>query len=138
MEPDKQNNSLTDRIQKSLEKAVAALEVAASNLERLTDAVLQAFLRGLDRTYQWLVKAVKYVKEYLIRAGKALARLLLVGFKLMLFYLPGIICIVLYFPTKWLIFLIIGLFWILLISALVLTSRGRTVANNGMHQSGNP
>lgn len=139
MKPERQKLSLVDRVQKSLERAVAILEAAASNLERLTDAVLQAFLQYLDRTYQWLVKAVKYVKEYLIRAGKALGRLVLVEFKLFLFYLPGVICLLIYFPSKWSILLIIGCVWILLITALVITSRGKkSVANNGVHRIGEP
>lgn len=129
MQRGRQKGSLIDRIQASIEKAAEALESMASNLERLTDAVLQAALRCLDRTYQWLVRAVKYVKEYLIRIGKALIRIVVVGFKLLLFYMPGVIFIALYFPTEWTILLIVGCLWVLLISALVLTSKGKPNAN---------
>ena len=95
---------------------IQGLEYLTKWLQRFFERLVTSFLDFPKRALEWLIIAVRRIGTNLIRLSLAIGKLLIVIFKLGLFYLPGIIAILagVYNHNVWLISL--GASWIVLIT----------------------
>jgi len=91
----------------------------------ITDTFFDRVLRGLDTLATRLETAIRYVYDYLAKMVEDLIRLLSSLFIICLFYLPSVIFILLYVVTEWAPLLVIGIVWALLLTALLIKSKGK-------------
>jgi len=112
-----------------MDEFIQALEDAAKGIQRFFEQLLTGLLDILERTYQWLVAVANRVGSYLARLFTAMGKLLVALFKLGLFYLPGIIAILIgiFGEIVWL--LVVGVFWVVLITIVGLAYKKKETTN---------
>ena len=104
---------------------IKTLEEIAQKLQIFFDQLLTGLLDVLERIYQWLSAVIKRVRIYLERLFSALSDVIIVVFKLSLFYSPGIICMLfgIFGGGTWLLF--VGLLWIAFITIIALSYKDK-------------
>jgi len=112
---------MLEELQKLLESLVDALERASKNVERIASMFLADLLDFLERTYKWLVDAIRRTKEYLRRLFTAIGRISVALGKLALFYSPIVVFLVAFAFTKGIVWLAASAVWFVLITAICLT-----------------
>jgi ABC-type proline/glycine betaine transport system permease subunit len=99
-----------------------AMVKGLSNFTQEVEHVLSGLINAIERAYRWTVDITIRVKKYLIRLIDALVRCICALLKLILFYVPTIVCVIIFanYPNKW-GWLIFAILWFLLITAVSLT-----------------
>lgn len=101
-----------------MDEFIQALEDAAKEIERFFGLLFTGLLDILERAYQWLVAVANRVGSYLARLFTAIEKLLIALFKLSLFYVPGIIAILVGILGEIVWWLVVGVAWIVLITII--------------------
>jgi hypothetical protein len=83
-------------IQQFLENMVTGLVRFSSAVEKIVSNFFHGLLKFLENTYNWLLNTAKRIADYLLRFFPALGNVLFALVKLCLFYVPSLICVVVY------------------------------------------
>lgn len=105
---------------------IEGMERLGKKLEHLVSTMLDGLLKFVERMKNWVTQVYSRVVEYLRLFIPALGRLLVVVTKLILFYVPGIILILIGIGTSSITYVIAGVIWILTITAIGLAYGKRT------------
>lgn len=109
-----------------MDEFIKALEEAAKKIQRFFDQTLTGILNLLESFHKWITAVLDYVGSYLVRLFNAIGKLLSALLKLGLFYLPGIIGVLIGLLAGIVWLLVLGVVWIVLITAIGLAYKQRS------------
>ena len=99
------------------ERFVSSLEDMGKRVEEFFGSFFEGVLTFIEKIQQWIKVTITRIKEYLTRFFRAFGRLLEYSFKLSLFYIPGVILLIVGSPST----ILIGVIYMFLITAIGLT-----------------
>jgi len=102
---------------------IRSIERMGIELESLAASLLTALLRFLEDAYEKIVEVTRRIADYLARLFRALGRLSVALFKLMLFYLPGLACLFGGIAWESVVLMLVGVCWIGLVTLIGLAYR---------------
>lgn len=107
-----------NHFQEFLEGVIATIELAGKKLEALASTLLSGLLDFLERALEWIVRVCERIVEYLKKLLPVLGRLISALFKLSLFYLPGVILVIIGLAKNNNTCIVLGVIWVFLITAI--------------------
>jgi hypothetical protein len=106
-----------------LDDFIRSIERMVIQLENLAASFLSAVLEFLEVAYEKILDVTKRIADYLARLIRAVSRLSVALFKLALFYVPSLFCILGGIAWESDLLLLLGALWTILVTAIGLYYR---------------
>jgi hypothetical protein len=109
-------------LQRFLDDFIRGIERFGKKIESFVSLLVTGLVEFIEKVYRWLVDITIRIKNYLIRLFTAVRSLAVASFKLMLFYVPSVILLIVSYHFEWATGWIVGAgLWFVFITAVALT-----------------